>query len=317
LEAIFNQIITMLSKISESRTGFEHEKKNEEDEEGIDYEDDEENLDLLKNIGNELFYVAESLMKNHHKIKCNVYDRIMNEIVLIYTKNNSEYSLSVGLLFLVTLVEQFEEEVYKDNLDYIANQFVQTSSNQFPAVRQAANFGIGIFAQKSTSGFSKYAITFIESVLKAAQLKCSTDDDADLYARDNTIAALGKIIKYQSHCLNTLNENAYHPETLLNKWLGFLPLMESDEPEISDQYVFLCELILAKNQVICSPTNFNSVVTLLFKNYKTDNSNEKSNEMMVKVFDFIKNDENIKLAAMEVFKKLDEERKNVLKGLLN
>ena len=62
------------------------------------------------------------------------------------------------------------------------------------------------------------------------------------HARDNAIASIGKVIKYQS---NLVQSNPNYQANLVTYWLGLLPITHDIE-EAAAQYEFLSDCLLGQ-----------------------------------------------------------------------
>jgi hypothetical protein len=82
------------------------------------------------------------------------------------------------------------------------------------------------------------------------------------HARDNAIASLGKVLKYQK---NLIKQNQEIYTKLTTRWVGLLPITH-DVEEAQQQFEFLSEFILQEPEVIFSSDQqgaMNQIATIL------------------------------------------------------
>ena len=103
-------------------------------------------------------------------------------------------------------------------------------------------------------------------------------------ARDNAVAALGKIIKHQGTQSEELTKS------LINHWLKYLPITY-DTNECPEQHDLLCDIIIHKSELILGSNNENlpSVLRILARIYTTKYSTKEINEKIDMIFKSIKN----------------------------
>lgn len=97
------------------------------------------------------------------------------------------------------------------------------ASSPSPAIRQAAVYGIGMAAQHGGQGFTPVYDACLAAIKAAIEFKADAavaEKKKKLYkfhhARDNSVAALGRILKHQSSNAATAN--------LYGTWVELLPL---------------------------------------------------------------------------------------------
>jgi hypothetical protein len=109
------------------------------------------------------------------------------------------------------------------------------------------------------------------------------DDELEWnHARDNAIAALGKIIKYQG---NHLDLNFWVP-----KWLSYMPL-KFDIKESIQQNELFCDILLSKPELLLGEGNVNlpKIIRILAKVYESRTSEKQIDEKILGIVSNIKN----------------------------
>ena len=127
------------------------------------------------------------------------------------------------------------------------------ANNKSASLRQASAYGIGVIAQHGGTSFTSYseiclnaldqAINFpmSEAVAKKNEKKTQFN-----HARDNAIASLGKILKYQKEFVQT-NPAVYGQ--LSQRWFSLLPITHDTE-EAMLQYEFLGDFVVQEAPVL-------------------------------------------------------------------
>ena len=97
----------------------------------------------------------------------------------------------------------------------IVSTICQYCDHQSAPIRQAAGYGIGVVAQNSGDAFATHADLCLGSLKKTIEVVISEKVQAKKekvteynHARDNAIASLGKVIRYQQNYLSANQEMA-------------------------------------------------------------------------------------------------------------
>lgn len=110
----------------------------------------------------------------------------------------------------------------------VCAQIIGYSTSQHSAIRQASVYGIGMIAQHGGGAFpgvSQQCLQGIRAAIEFPMDAATKEKKGKLtqhyHAKDNAVAALGKILKFQPGCAD--------PELLAGFWLGNLPLTHDME----------------------------------------------------------------------------------------
>lgn len=154
--------------------------------------------------------------------------------------------------FLLFILDDMVEYLGPDFLGplypQIVGQICNYTNSKYAAIRQASVYGIGMVAQHGGNAFAPLSQqcllslkTAIDFPIDAATKEKKSKATQFYHARDNAIAALGKILKHQSGCV-PMND-------LVPFWMSNLPLThDMEEAHIANK--FLAEAMLKGPQFI-------------------------------------------------------------------
>ena len=304
LEQIFNGIIQLI-ELFEGKICALFYKKNKIENEieiekesinlyGGEYEDDgedeeiiemfDENIENLELANENLSLVIENMMRYSSKKKLkNIGDCLYNKIIpsLINSKNETSNNIKIAVNLIDDIIEYLDFNKFTSYiLDDLLNMLIEYSKHKKPEVRQAANYGLGIFIKLSDLDiFMKYC----EKVIKALKLSCTSfpldnsknkkTQRANGLAYDNAIAALGKAIGYKN-----LKEIEY-----IVFWIDNLPL-NFDETEMEEGHLILTEFILNNNYKNCNLNEnyLNKILQILINIYQEQNLSNQDIDSKIK-----------------------------------
>ena len=322
LEQIFNGIIKLIEFFENKLDLFISKKKkteneikaeeemsmsieldNEEEEEENDnkemVEKLSEDIENLEQVNEGLSLIIENMMKysSGKKLK-NISDVIYNKVIplLLNSNNNSGYNIKIAINLIDDILEYLDFNKFSPYIiEDLINKLIQYSNYNKPEVRQAANYGLGIFIK--LSDIKIYNI-HSEKILKALKLSCqnypnNNSKEEKKYrskglANDNAIASIGKAIEYKS-----MKNIEY-----IVLWIENLPIL-FDETEMEEGHNILCDFIINNK-------------------YRNINIDKKYLEIIIKILidvygDEIKSNSNINEKIEAIFKINDF--KDILKNL--
>ena len=110
-------------------------------------------------------------------------------------------------------------------------------------VREAACYGVGVFASQAKEEFVQYKNMCIERIIHALNIQQSLDEKQRIFfhCRDNIIAAIGKLIFYQSEHINI--------QEIIKIWVFNLPI-KYEKFECYFQHELLASISLNKTMLI-------------------------------------------------------------------
>ena len=310
LEQVFNGIIQLI-ELFEGKICALFYKKNKIENEievekdninlyGGEYEDDEEdeeiiemfdeNIENLEQVNENLSLVIENMMRYASKKKLkNIGDCLYNKIIpsLINSKNETSNNIKMAVNLIDDIIEYLDFNKFTSYiLDDLLNMLIEYSKHNKAEVRQAANYGLGIFIKLSDLDiFMKYC----EKVIKALKLSCTTfpldkienkkAHRANGLAYDNAIASLGKAIGYKN--LKEIDYIAF--------WVDNLPL-NFDETEMEEGHLILAEFILNNNykNYNLNENHLNKILKILITIYQEQSlSNQEIDGKIKTIFNNI------------------------------
>jgi len=235
VKVLTEKIFQYFKDSSDRKNKVEQDSKDEKDED--EKEDEEASEGVKAMIENEeeyqkhLTYLIGSVEKFHKDEFLPLIQTLLNSIVQPYLLGNHT-AQTIAIFLIDDLLEylgvaKLGEELWKQ----LAVRILNYATSENHEVRQAACYGIGALAQEGGSVFGSICVQCLTTLAAAIEIKKdSTDKDSWSSARDNAIASIGKILKYQP---NTVSFGE-----IWSKWLHYLPLKtDRDEAKIIHEFV--------------------------------------------------------------------------------
>ncbi|KAL7272625.1 importin subunit beta-3 [Rhizina undulata] len=129
-------------------------------------------------------------------------------------------------------------------------------SDNIPANRQAAAYGVGIAAKNGGPMFSEFVAATIPKLFEVTQHPQARQDD-HVFATENACASIAKILHFNPSKVADV-------QTVVQAWVATLPIVNDDEAA-PYAYSFLAQLIDSKNPVVLAhaPQIFDFVLQAL------------------------------------------------------
>lgn len=188
-----------------------------------------------------------------------------------------------AIYLLDDILEVVDYSRVADPLPNCLKILLESAADEDDGIRQAAVFGLGMFAKFSGAVFQEFAFNVLVSLKKAIEFPGESTKNYD-YAKDNAIAALGRVVKHQ---LATLGDTGIQ---VGGYWVDQLPL-KRDKVEGREQHELLLDIILTQNASMVFGPN---------------------GEKMKKVLEIFGTIVNSKMSKPEIDAKIEQ----VLKGLM-
>ena len=300
LNELFNKIMIFFENLENKRLTL-HNKINK-NENYILKDSLKEEIQNIENIECEIANTIGVLYKTYKSKSNDIVNIILNKILPNFVKSNSTFEIKFSLYLIDDLIEYIGQE----NLFYIWNNLfeilINFVKNENCDIRQAAAYGIGIFAKFTQKNFDIYAEKSIIVLKEAMLIKFNNNNNSDedetdfVYTFDNIISAFGKIIFYQ---FNSEIIQKYLNE-LMQIWISNLPIKYDDDEKFL-QHELICDLFLLKKNFI-NHIFYNPILKFLIKIYKSKDSNKVINEKIIQIFNLVKNDEQLKVIIEEIYK---------------
>lgn len=158
-----------------------------------------------------------------------------------------------GIFLVDDMVEYLGYQLLADKWMNLLEALLKYSKSKICYVRQAAVYGIGIFAEKSVGFFNESnmsSLTVMIQTLKESLDIPQGEEKTKVYGhtKDNSIAAIGRILKNHSDKIDSVG--------VLNLWLTQLPL-KYDKNEGYVQHQMLVELVTINPATMLGPNGEN------------------------------------------------------------
>jgi len=257
INEISQNLIKLLMESDKRKLENEKYKTEEEvDEEEIEMlnEDTSSEEDLQVAIA-ELIGV---LFKTHKEMTLPLVELLYTQVLSkVLQPALSDKMHKFGIFLIDDMIEFLGLELIPDKWPHLSEALIKFSNDKSCPVRQAAVYGIGVLAEKSREIFAQMAPQCINALYES--LKVPQGDEKNKvygHCKDNTISALGKIIKSHHDKIN-LTE-------VIQIWLNSLPL-KFDKPEAKVQHELLTDILLNNGQLVmgANGSNLPKIVKIL------------------------------------------------------
>ena len=324
----FTKIMTYFNNISQKRNDLiknrDKEKKkfnNNNNNNEIEADSDnysntdliEEDIESLENIQSEIADLIGILFKTHKNSSQEIVKIILEKLIPNFLSQNTNFEIKMAIYLIDDLIEFLGENYLSSQWDFFFKNLTIQVNKEDCEIRQSAAYGLGIFAQ-FTSDYSKYAEESIKNLQKS--LIYTPDDNTDEeefgLAKDNIVASIGKIIKFQGE--NDFVKNNF--KEIFKLWSNGL-LIKYDSTEMENQHEWYCDVFLENSNEI-GDENIENYINNLIKIYGTKYGNEIINKKIEKIFDIMKQNEKYKNIIEKIFNNSKKEnKKNKIKKLIN
>ena len=287
--------------------------KSGEDESDNEFEDEEEDLDMLsydiksiESILTGFSNVIGNIFKHHKELCMEVVNKLLVEYLPKYfLDSSSNFEKKLGFFILDDMIEFLGQDLLYNVWSDIFQLLIKFSNSNSSAIRQAVVYGIGEFCKYTKKNFENYYGHALNALVGALDVQKTDNDSKEefLAAKDNSVSSIGKIIKYHAEKIN-LKET-------INKWVQSLPI-EVDKVEAIDQYEMLCEIILNKSEFIVGENNSNlvKIICVLGKIYQTLFTNDSINEKIKIIMKNFKDNSSLHVYVEEAIKQSDSKVKD-------
>ena len=243
-----------LSEVSKKiiKVIYDSDQRKDQESNNNNFEDvDTDEMELLKErIGNEedlQIAVAQMigiLFKTHRVLCLKFAEFLFAEIIpRVCVPKLSDKIHKLGLVLIDDMIEYLGRDALADKWNKMAEILSNFITDPCCSVREAANYGVGLFASQAKEEFTNFAEIFLENIIFALEIPPNSADKERvfLHCRDNVVAALGKIIYYHWDRINV--------QKVLNIWIYNLPI-RYEKFECYFQHEFLSALVWNKREVV-------------------------------------------------------------------
>eukprot|EP01100_Stratorugosa_tubuloviscum_P001006 TRINITY_DN1224_c0_g2_i1.p1 TRINITY_DN1224_c0_g2~~TRINITY_DN1224_c0_g2_i1.p1 ORF type:complete len:1087 (-),score=588.52 TRINITY_DN1224_c0_g2_i1:206-3466(-) len=262
MNQLFEIVNELIKDFFERRQQNEENKDPEADEEDniAANEEEEAHNSIIEGIG-EIFGQLFKVYKSTFLQPFQNFLPIINKLI-----NEKKYTVDrhVSLCIIDDAIENTANPVL---IDMFFKYLLEYSQDTDPKVRQASVFGIGAAAQYCQQKFISLIPESLNALSKVIFAQDAKEEE-NIFATENAIAAVGKIIFYQWDTTKNLQ-----PGSLLSTWLGCLPVTE-DLVESKITYDIFCNLLNNNetNQYLFGPSaqNFTKIFSIFKEIIDTD-----------------------------------------------
>ena len=169
---------------------------------------------------------------------------IENILPRVFTPDQSENMLKFGIFLIDDMVEFLGYDLLHTQWINFAKGLLQYTAEQSCVPRQAACYGLGIFAEKTPSSVLDVPTInlWLQALYEAVKVpQGSEKEKAYGHCRDNGVAAVGKIIKAHA--------SVFDATPAITLWIHFLPLRH-DRDEGFVQSELLVDIMRTQPQLI-------------------------------------------------------------------
>ncbi|CAG9313658.1 unnamed protein product [Blepharisma stoltei] len=194
---------------------------------GSDDSEDELIKEINKNeedsLHTQISEVLGSLFKTHREFSLEIVNFLYSHVLSKFlAPDTTDEDHKFAIFVIDDVVEFVGQDLAGDKWNSLAEALVRFTADANDAVRQAASYGIGILAIYSNSAaFAPWTEQILVALDKSINFPMGTGKKSHGYAKDNAIAALGKIIKHQSGSINSA--------AIVPVWINLLPLRRDKE----------------------------------------------------------------------------------------
>ncbi|CAG9316983.1 unnamed protein product [Blepharisma stoltei] len=167
--------------------------------------------------------VLGSLFKTHREFSLEIVNFLYSHVLSKFlAPDTTDEDHKFAIFVIDDVVEFVGQDLAGDKWSSLAEALVRFTADSNDAVRQAASYGIGILAIFSNAAaFAPWTDQILVALDKSINFPMGTNKKSHGHAKDNAVAALGKIIKYQSGSINSA--------TIVPAWVNLLPLRRDKE----------------------------------------------------------------------------------------
>jgi hypothetical protein len=175
------------------------------------------------------------------------------------------------------ILEFIGQDLVGDKWPSFGEVLTRFATDPHDAVRQAAVYGLGVFAENTKTGFENWSAVILQKLHEAIQYPKGKSEKTHGHARDNAIAAIGKVIQFHAGLIDV--------NLVVSAWLGLLPL-RFDKMESKNMTELVTNLALNQPQVLFGENyeRLERVVRLLLEVVDSKYVKDDSRPKIVEVF---------------------------------
>ena len=195
-----------------------------------------------------------ALFKTHKQFVNGLVMKLRNEVIPECFASNEQKRFKFALFILDDMVEHLGPTYFTpEDFQSIVQAICGFCNHNSASLRQASSYGIGVIAQNAGEAFSLYSDLCLQSLKSGVEFPVTPKiqgkkEKLNMYhhARDNAIASIGKVIKFQTALVQS---NPNYSANLITYWLGLLPITHDTEEAIA-QFEYLSDFLLSSPEFI-------------------------------------------------------------------
>jgi hypothetical protein len=231
---------------------------------------------------------------------------VLRETVTSHIKQKKKFAL-----FILDDMVEFLGEGLGVKFTDVSEALLAFAANPSPALRQASSYGIGMMAQNCGPLFAQVSQNCLTQLKLSIEIAKPPADAAGKnkekqwrHARDNAISALGKMVRYQSHCIDV--------NVIVPSWIQLMPIT-TDLEEAKIQSSIFAELFSTQANLVLGANRerLPNVVMILGEILTPKLADEAVLARLAEATKQLSNDPELGPAFQEIFSsKLSQEAKN-------
>lgn len=174
------------------------------------------------------------LFKTHPDMVGELVTKLRTEVLAAAFASGVQKRLKFGLFVLDDMVEHLGPNYFSpEDYNMIVTTVCSFAQNKSSSLRQASAYGIGVIAQYGGHAFAPHADQCLTSLRSAVDYQMSSKvsekkskQDQFNHARDNAIASIGKVIKFQRQYIES---NPEMSAQITRYWIDHLPITHDVE----------------------------------------------------------------------------------------
>uniref|UniRef100_A0A1I7S0C8 Importin-4 n=1 Tax=Bursaphelenchus xylophilus TaxID=6326 RepID=A0A1I7S0C8_BURXY len=254
ITSIFKTLQSELEAHEERVTELAEDSDNDEDEMEEEYEEMSAIVIKISDIIHALFSTfGEKIVP--------FFGQMAEKFAALMGKEGSFRDRQCGTCIFADMLEFAGEQAIVQFEEFYLEKLIKNAGDEFPEVRQAANYAIGILAMKGGPQYAQFCAQALEILAQAINLPDARETEDALAATENAVSAVAKILKF--------NSTAIDANSVIPAFIGWLPIWQDDD-EIPYVYSYFCDLVEANNPAVLGANNENlpSVFEIILETFE-------------------------------------------------
>jgi importin-5 len=246
--------------------------------------------------------VIGSIFKSHPYFTTHLLSSISGSVIPKLMLENKDKAFYKYVLYILDDAVEFLSASHPTSKwDEILSMLLCYATDPDDVLRQAAVYGLGVYAAGCTD-FGEKAPIVLSALFCSLEIPSKRIETYG-HAKDNSVSAISKIIKYQSQCIEI--------PTVIDKWIKYLPL-RWDKAEANFTHELLGELLQWKPDLVIAnnPENFLKVLQIISQIFQTKFVTPETVNKLKKFVCLYKNE------TESLFHRLTESQQDKIKALI-